>query len=128
MVFASEASNLVPDDTNSDVDVFLYDAVADHTILISRAETGELGQSDSEAPRISHDGRFVTFIGGLGLDPEDTNLYADAFVYEIATGELEIVSTAHDGTPSDGRPSHGDQRRRTIRRVHVGLDRSARRA
>src|SRR6478735_8720236 len=70
-------------------------------ILISRAETGELGQSDSESPRISRNGRIVTFIGGLGLDPEDTNFYQDAFVYEIASGELEVVSTAYDGTPSD---------------------------
>jgi Tol biopolymer transport system component len=101
VVFMSEASNLVPDDTNGDNDVFLYDSLEDELALISRAETGEIGQSDSEDPRISRDGRFVTFIGGAGLDPEDTNQAHDAFVYEIATGNLEIVSTAYDGSPSE---------------------------
>jgi Tol biopolymer transport system component len=62
VVFDSEATNLVPGDTNAVPDVFLHDR---QTITTSRLSLGyDGGQADNSAyaPTISADGRFIGFI------------------------------------------------------------------
>jgi putative cell wall-binding protein/Tol biopolymer transport system component len=49
-------------------------------------------------PQISADGRTIAFETSEALLPEDDNAGADAYVHDIATGELELVSVASDGT------------------------------
>jgi len=46
---------------------------------------------------ISHDGRFVTFTSGDALVPGDTNGRSDVYVFDTATGEVELLSDGASG-------------------------------
>jgi hypothetical protein len=61
VVFTSWASNLVDNDTNAHVDVFLRDTQADTTIRISLRTDGSQFPDHSIFPMISADGSVVTF-------------------------------------------------------------------
>ena len=64
LVFASEASNLVPslNDTNLASDVFLRDMKAGTTSLVSVTPGGQPGNGPSFDMAISPDGRYVAFV------------------------------------------------------------------
>lgn len=80
VAFASEATNLVPGDTNGMADVFVKDV---QTGAIERASVGwgaVQGDGGSGAPILTGDGRFVTFVSNAkNLGPEV--LSAGVFVY-----------------------------------------------
>ncbi|MEO0335399.1 MAG: hypothetical protein AAF202_03340, partial [Pseudomonadota bacterium] len=61
VIFASEAENLVPDDQNGYVDVFIRDLRAQKTQLISRTFSGRQGQGDCLLPKISANGSVALF-------------------------------------------------------------------
>ena len=61
VVFSSGASNLVPDDTNGRIDVFVRDLVTETTERISVDATGAEANGVSADPMVTADGRFVTF-------------------------------------------------------------------
>lgn len=92
VVFASEASDIVPGDVNMASDVFLRDRTLGTTIRISNSP-GQVVDTASNDPGISRDGRFVVFASRASdLVPGDTNGVADVFLYEIATGLVSQVS------------------------------------
>jgi Tol biopolymer transport system component len=62
VAFATDASNLVPDDSNGVEDVFVRDIEAGNTVRVSLDTKGEQGNGDSNSPSISADGRFVAFV------------------------------------------------------------------
>ena len=59
--FASYATNLVANDTNDLLDVFVHDRVTAVTTRASVSTSGAEGNSDSLDPAFSADGRFVAF-------------------------------------------------------------------
>lgn len=61
IVFHSDASNLVPDDTNGERDIFVYDRSTDSLKLVSVSESGEQGDGPSGNPHMSADGRYIVF-------------------------------------------------------------------
>ena len=61
VAFSSDATNLVPDDTNGATDVFVRDRLAGTTERVSTFTRGEQGNFTSGAPAISGGGRFVAF-------------------------------------------------------------------
>jgi Tol biopolymer transport system component len=95
VVFSSDATNLVPGDTNNRTDVFLAN-VTTHTV--SRI-TGATGGSH---PAISADGRFVAFNSDdPNLVPNDTNNHWDIFVKELSTGNFRLASVGANGAPAN---------------------------
>lgn len=87
VVFQSDASNLVYDDTNERQDVFLHDRQAGITTRISVASDGTQGNGDSRTPSISTDGRYIAFYSyANNLISGDANHTAD-FFYMIAKPE-----------------------------------------
>jgi hypothetical protein len=81
VAFESEASNLVPGDTNGRGDIFVHDRVTGQTTRVSVASDGTQGNDDSEFPSISADGRYVAFESeASNLVPGDTNDSWDVFV------------------------------------------------
>jgi Tol biopolymer transport system component len=64
VVFWSDASNLVPNDTNGKADVFVRDRQTGTTELVSIAVGGGPISDDSYGDAISDDGRFVAFATG----------------------------------------------------------------
>ncbi|HEY2387887.1 MAG TPA: hypothetical protein VGK30_13060 [Candidatus Binatia bacterium] len=61
VVFASFAANLVPGDTNNQLDVFVHDRVRGTTELMSDGTSGR-ADGPSFSPAISADGRYVAFV------------------------------------------------------------------
>lgn len=98
VAFSSDASNLVPGDTNGTFDVFRKDTVTGQTIRVSTASSGAQVSSEGFGLAISGDGRYVAFASEApGLVPGDTNGVADVFVKDTRTGATTRVSTAGNG-------------------------------
>jgi hypothetical protein len=70
VAFTSRASNLVPNDTNSAVDVFLYDRT---TNVLQRISSDSASAAESNLA-ISANGRYLTFLGGSGPGQGPTNI------------------------------------------------------
>lgn len=101
--FSSHASNLVPNDTNNEKDVFVHDLLTRQTVRVSVDSFGVEGGHDSGEPSISHDGRFVSFTSFAGnLDPRDTNMTWDVFVHSLQSGKTTMVSVDSNGNQGNG--------------------------
>ncbi len=103
VVYQSDATNLVANDTNATTDVFLRDITAGTTTRMSTDATGIQGNAASVDPTISGNGRFVAFTSLAGnLVTGDTNALNDVFVKDRIGGAIVRVSVAADGTQSNG--------------------------
>jgi hypothetical protein len=103
VVFSSAATNLVANDTNSAIDIFLHDRTLGTTTRVSVSSTGAQANSDNTFPLVSTDGRFVTFASSAAnLVADDTNGDSDIFVHDTLTGNTERVSLKVDGTQASG--------------------------
>jgi Tol biopolymer transport system component len=85
VVFNSDATNLVPGDTNTATDIFLHDAANGSTARVSVSSDGAQAEGGScDSPTISADGSFVAFHStATNLVINDTNQSADVFVREM---------------------------------------------
>ncbi|MFN8547629.1 MAG: calcium-binding protein, partial [Candidatus Eisenbacteria bacterium] len=102
VAFASHASNLVPGDTNGCSDVFVHDLQTGTTTLVSVDPNGVQGDLLSEYPSISGDGRYVAFTSRSdNLVRGDTNQEEDAFVHDLQTGAVTLVSVDSNGLQGD---------------------------
>jgi Tol biopolymer transport system component len=103
VAFASDASNLVPNDLLGAPDVFVYDRQTSSTNRVSvtsegfDAVDGFLG-TKSYLPTISADGRFVAFVSNAA------NLAKDGF--KTDTNNIFLHDT-RPGNPSPGSPAPG---------------------
>ncbi|UQN10823.1 NPCBM/NEW2 domain-containing protein [Deinococcus sp. QL22] len=105
VVFVSNASNLVPGDTNGHRDVFVRDLQAGTTTRVSLANDGSQSNSGSFNfnSSISADGRLIAFSSfASNLVPGDTNGDRDVFVRDLQAGTTTRVSLANDGSQSNG--------------------------
>jgi Tol biopolymer transport system component len=95
VAFRSEASNLVPGDTNGCEDVFVRDRLTGETERVNLSSTGEEANGGTLDVAISADGRYVAFDSwASNLVAEDTNGQGDIFVHDRWTGETERVSVS----------------------------------
>jgi Tol biopolymer transport system component len=103
VAFGSEASNLVPDDTNEQGDIFVRDTLAGSISRVSLATSGEQANGPNSLPSISADGRYVAFTSyGSNSVSGDTNDVADVFVRDTVGNTTTRVSVATDGTQGNG--------------------------
>ena len=104
VAFVSNATNLVPEDTNGTWDVFVRDRQAGTTSRVSVASDGTQANGASpDTPAISWGGRFVAFESDASnLVPGDTNGASDVFVRDLRTGTTTLASVAYDGGPANG--------------------------
>lgn len=107
VAFNSQATNLVPDDTNGATDVFVRDRLAGTTTRVSVASSGEQGNGPSAAGlgsgvAISGDGRYVAFESSASnLVPDDTNQADDIFVRDRRTSTTSRVSVSDTGAQAN---------------------------
>ena len=85
VAFESDATNLVPNDTNDSTDVFLRDNL---TLAITRVSAllanGKQTNDDSYDATISADGSKVAYVSNAdGITPDDHNGGGDAYVYNV---------------------------------------------
>ena len=98
VVFESDATNLVPGDTNNERDIFVRDLLTNTTTLVSASSSGERGNNDSLSNSISANGRFVAFRSfATNLVPGDTNNTSDIFVRDLLTNTTTRVSVDSAG-------------------------------
>ncbi|MBI5929038.1 MAG: PD40 domain-containing protein [Chloroflexi bacterium] len=98
VVFESEATNLVPNDTNNVADIFLHDRATCTTTRISQLSDGTQTNDRSEKPAITPDGRYIVFHSwATNLFANDTNNQPDVFLFDRQLGELSHVSPAPPG-------------------------------
>ena len=102
VAFASNSSNLVPGDTNNNNDIFVRDTLTNTTTLVSFDSAGNQGNTDSDSPSISADGRFVAFASNSSnLVPGDTNNNNDIFVRDRLTNTTTLVSLDSAGNQAN---------------------------
>ena len=100
IAFNSEATNLVPNDTNGAIDVFVRDVWTGQTTRVSVASDGTESNDSSQVTGMSADGRFIVMLSDASnLVADDTNGVTDVFVHDRQTG------------------NHARQRRRRIGRA-----------
>ena len=103
VAFDSDASNLVPGDTNGTFDVFVHDRQTGTTRRVSLRTGGGQGNGSSFDAALSADGRFVAFgSDASNLVPGDTNAATDAFVHDRWTGTTRRVSISSGGSQGNG--------------------------
>src|SRR6266540_326710 len=102
VTFITDASNVVPGDTNFACDAFVRDRLTNETTRVSVSSTGAEGDQGGGATAISADGRFVAFTSGsTNLVAGDTNNTLDAFVHDRVTGVTDRVSVSSTGEQAD---------------------------
>lgn len=105
VVFTSNASNLVPRDTNGASDIFVRDLRTGRTSRVSIGSRGRQANSWSEGAAISADGRYVAFPSlASNLVAGDRNKLSDVFVRDRKLGRTTRVSVTSRGREGRGRP------------------------
>ena len=97
VAFESQASNLVPNDTNGVKDVFVHDQQTGETIRSSVASDGLQGDRESDSPSISADGRYVAFSSNADNFVPGGVITNNIFVHDKQTGETVDISMTSDG-------------------------------
>jgi hypothetical protein len=121
VAFESDATNLVPGDTNGAADVFVVLVRNDlPTGIVERSASRRAAGSGRtvDVRRISEDGRYVTFTSdATNLVSNDTNGATDIFVYDRVTRSTTRVNVDSAGDWSAMMPgippTSGFRRRRT---------------
>jgi len=104
VTFSSLATNLVPDDTNGNADVFLHDRQTGTTTRVNVGAGGAQSVDGGFFPSISGDGRFISYDSTANnLVAGDTNARSDAFVYDRTTATTTRASLTRTlGQGNDG--------------------------
>jgi Tol biopolymer transport system component len=104
VVFDSAAADIVPDDTNGVVDVFVW--LENNSVFLVSEVVGGAANEGSFEPRISADGSVVVFTSqATNLVPGVTRV-PQVYRYPIVSGELSLVSASSVGeTPYTFNPT-----------------------
>jgi len=99
IAFVSDATDLVPNDTNAEQDVFLYDALFGSVRRVSVTETGAESEGGVVGqPAMSPDGKTIAFSSRASdIVAGDPAAYVDIFVYDRCSGSVELVSRTPEG-------------------------------
>jgi hypothetical protein len=101
VAFWSDAANLVPDDTNDAVDLFVHDLQTGRNERFFAADDPSSNPGYSASTIVlSNDGRFVAYCFEPG-DPTDRNFSYDTFVIDRLTGTTDRVTTSIPELGSD---------------------------
>lgn len=94
VVFTSDATNLVPGDTNGKRDVFRKDMVTGAIVRVSVGAGGTQANGASDGARVSSAGTVVIFTSAAtNLVAGDTNAKKDAFVRDVTLATTKRVSS-----------------------------------
>jgi Tol biopolymer transport system component len=102
VVFESEASDLVPGDTNGVWDVFLWDREVGAVERLSRDAQGAEALGRSGGADISPNADFVVFESETALSADDSNPGMDVYRLARSDGTLALVSARADGIAGNG--------------------------
>jgi Tol biopolymer transport system component len=103
IVFVSDASNLIPGDTNNAADLFVFDRIEQSLARYPHGVNGNQPDGPSAGPSISADGRYISFISratNLVTTPKSFcpdalggfRPCADVYLLDRESGEVTLVS------------------------------------
>ena len=102
VAFTSFATNLVDDETNGVLQIFIHDQLRGETTLISVALDGEAGDRDSRSPDITGQGDRVAFSSyAENLIDRDINRQPDIFVRNWRKKGTRLASITWNGVQSN---------------------------
>ena len=102
VVFASDSPDLVDDDTNGVMDVFVRDTTTGETTRASVTSTGMEADGRSAGAAVSADGSVVAFgSDATNLVEDDTNARSDVFVHDRTSGVTSRISLGIGGAEGD---------------------------
>ncbi len=100
VAFESDATTLVPGDTNNAADVFVRDRLLGTTTRISVSHTGQQLVGGSHAPAISGDGTRIVFTSAGDLLPDSG--WHNCYLLDRLAGTLHILDRRHGtGVPTE---------------------------
>lgn len=103
VAFVSMADNLVANDTNGNLDVFVYEIATSNIERVSVSGSGLQASGGSFSPYISADGRYVGFSSSANdLVAGDSNGFDDIFIRDRQLGTTERVNLHSNGSESNG--------------------------
>jgi hypothetical protein len=103
---SSDATNLVPDDTNNATDFFRHDTKTGATVRVDVANDGSQLPGGVITAAMSSDGRYVAFLTAAALDPADTNAVPDVYVRDLTAGTTTWASQVPPGVQTYGGASN----------------------
>jgi Tol biopolymer transport system component len=107
VAFTSEASSLVPGDTDKNGDIFVRDRLTNTTTPVSVDSAGNQTFSESNLPSISADGRFVAFESfASNLVPGDINYDTETAVRDIFLRDTLTNTTTRVSVDSAGNQAY----------------------
>ncbi|MFK7795626.1 MAG: TolB family protein [Gammaproteobacteria bacterium] len=93
VTFMSSAENLVDNDANGQIDIFVRDRQEKTTSLVSVSIEGNSGNTRSLHPVISANGRYIAFESAAkNLIKDDINESSDVFVRDLVEKTTELIS------------------------------------
>jgi Tol biopolymer transport system component len=99
IAFTSLSDDLVPNDSNSNRDVFVYDTQAGTNMLVSIGMDGNSAAGLSSSPVMSANARFVLFTStATNLVANNTNGAADIYLRDLEAGTTALVNVNSDGS------------------------------
>ena len=102
VAFHSASENLVPGGPMGIQQVFLRDTQSFITSMVSVSSAGTPGDSISNYPDISSDGRYVVFeSSGTNLVPGVSNVYKDIYLHDTQTEMTSKVSVSTAGSEAN---------------------------
>jgi hypothetical protein len=111
VVFSSAATNIITTqtDNNNAADVFAWDFATGLNTGVSTNSVNSTGTAASNNPRVSTDGRYVSFESTSAnlVGIADTNGASDVFVRDLQTGKLSVASAIANGTQTGNAASSG---------------------
>jgi hypothetical protein len=98
LVFTSLSDDLVPNDSNGNMDVFVYDTQSGTNAIASVGIDGNSAAGFSSSPVMSLNGRFVVFVStATNLVANDTNGAADIYLRDLEAGTTTLVNVDSNG-------------------------------
>jgi Tol biopolymer transport system component len=103
VAFQSMADDLVGQDTNGVIDVFVYDLGTREITRVSVPGSGLQSNGPAKTPALDAGGSFVAFASRAdNLVPGDRNESWDVFLHDRKQGTTERVSVSSDGGEANG--------------------------
>lgn len=95
ILYNSDVPNIVPNDTDNSMDVFLYDREKKVTERLNQNSQGI--RFHGGGSRMSADARYIMIGSGEKLVPNDYNSRSDAYVKDRVKNTFELVSVSSTG-------------------------------
>jgi Tol biopolymer transport system component len=105
VAFESNSTNLVPGDTNDDMDIFVHDLTSGQTTRVNIGPGGVQANGDAARAAISADGRFVAFQSGATNLVSGGSSGTEIFVHDRWSATTTIASVSSFGVQGNG-PSY----------------------